>query len=63
MNEEYCCWAEKRLLLSDNDKTIQGYSGGVFWERNTLNLQMKENKNTVRKAAFEEGFELISEAL
>jgi site-specific DNA-methyltransferase (adenine-specific) len=50
INEEYCCWAEKRLLLSDNDKTIQGYSGGVFWERNTLNLQMKESKNAVRKA-------------
>jgi site-specific DNA-methyltransferase (adenine-specific) len=43
INEEYCCWAEKRLLLSDDDTNIQGYSNGVFWERNTLNLQMKNN--------------------
>jgi site-specific DNA-methyltransferase (adenine-specific) len=42
INEEYCCWAEKRSLLSDNDNSIQGYSSGVFWERNTLSLQMKE---------------------
>lgn len=44
MNEEYCIWAEKRLAQADTDKTIQGYSGGVFWERNTLNLQMAEQK-------------------
>jgi len=44
MNEEYCIWAEKRLAQADTDKTIQGYSGGVFWERNTLNLQMSEQK-------------------
>lgn len=34
-NEEYCLWAEKRLLLAEADKSIQGYSGGVFWERNS----------------------------
>jgi site-specific DNA-methyltransferase (adenine-specific) len=44
MNEEYCCWAEKRLSLAETDTDIQGYSSGVFWERNTLNLQMRENK-------------------
>jgi site-specific DNA-methyltransferase (adenine-specific) len=42
MNREYCCWAEKRLRIADNDKTIQGYSGGVFWERNTANLQRRQ---------------------
>jgi site-specific DNA-methyltransferase (adenine-specific) len=41
-NEEYCCWAEKRLALADTDKNIQGFSGGVFWERNTLNIQKRE---------------------
>ena len=35
MNEEYCCWAEKRLLSADRDSAIQGYAHGVFWERNT----------------------------
>ena len=44
INEAYCCWAEKRLILSNNDHAIQGYSSGVFWERNTLNLQIKERK-------------------
>ncbi|HBP09363.1 MAG TPA: site-specific DNA-methyltransferase [Treponema sp.] len=34
-NEEYCLWAEKRLALAENDKSIQGYSDGVFWERNS----------------------------
>ena len=45
MDEEYCCLAEKRLEIADTNKKIQGYSNGVFWERNTLNLQLKENKN------------------
>ncbi|MDR1290386.1 MAG: site-specific DNA-methyltransferase, partial [Planctomycetaceae bacterium] len=44
INEEYCCWAEKRLLLSEDNKNIQGYSNGTFWERNTLTMQLKENK-------------------
>ena len=35
MNEEYCLLAEKRLMLAENDKSIQGYSDGVFWERNS----------------------------
>lgn len=34
INEEYCCLAEKRLALADNNKAIQGYSEGFFWERN-----------------------------
>ena len=44
INEEYCLWAEKRLLLADSDPEIQGYSDGVFWERNTLSLQQKSSK-------------------
>ncbi len=39
INEEYCCLAEKRLELAESDSSIQGYNGGVFWERNTLNEQ------------------------
>lgn len=33
-NPLYCAWAQKRLLDSDKDKSIQGYEDGVFWERN-----------------------------
>ena len=36
---EYCLLAAKRLHLTGLDTTIQGYSRGVFWERNTLNIQ------------------------
>ena len=31
----YCLWCEQRLELADTDPTIQGYSDGVFWERNS----------------------------
>jgi len=34
-DENYCLIAEKRLALAENDKTIQGFSDGVFWERNS----------------------------
>ena len=49
LNEEYCLWAEKRLKISDTDKSIQGYSDGVFWERNSLNLQQKSAKKSLHE--------------
>ena len=36
INREYCLWAAKRLLLADTNPAIQGYSDGVFWERNSM---------------------------
>jgi site-specific DNA-methyltransferase (adenine-specific) len=33
-DEHYCLLAEKRLELAENDKTIQGFSDGIFWDRN-----------------------------
>ncbi|NDW13622.1 site-specific DNA-methyltransferase [Bacteroides sp. 214] len=44
MNEEYCIWAEKRLQLAENDNSIQGYTDGVFWERNSLSAQQAQKK-------------------
>jgi site-specific DNA-methyltransferase (adenine-specific) len=38
-NEDYCLLAEKRLAQAEQDKTIQGYTNQIFWERNSLNLQ------------------------
>jgi site-specific DNA-methyltransferase (adenine-specific) len=38
----YCCYALKRLLLAEKNKKIQGFSDGVFWERNTLKEQVKK---------------------
>ena len=43
LDQKYACLAEKRLRAAEKDKTIQGYTDGVFWERNTLNLQ-RESK-------------------
>jgi len=34
-DEKYCLLAEKRLDLAESDKAIQGFSDGVFWERNS----------------------------
>ncbi len=41
-DETYCCLAARRIELADFDRNIQGYSGGVFWERNSLNAQGRE---------------------
>jgi site-specific DNA-methyltransferase (adenine-specific) len=35
LNTDYACWAEKRLQQAQDDQTIQGYSQGIFWERNS----------------------------
>ena len=45
----YCSLAIKRLELAENDKKIQGYEDGVFWERNTLIEQVKSQKSKVKK--------------
>jgi site-specific DNA-methyltransferase (adenine-specific) len=42
IDEEYCCLVEKRLEIADKMMNIQGYSDGVFWERNTLAEQSKK---------------------
>lgn len=36
MDTYFSCLAEKRLELAETDRTIQGYSEGIFWERNSL---------------------------
>ena len=33
-DENYCLLAAKRLEMAESDKSIQGFSDGVFWERN-----------------------------
>lgn len=40
-NEQYCVWTEKRLEMAEQDASIQGYTDGVFWERNTGVLQKR----------------------
>ncbi|MBC6440720.1 MAG: site-specific DNA-methyltransferase [Rhodospirillales bacterium] len=36
LEEEYALLAEKRLEIATADTGIQGYSDGIFWERNSL---------------------------
>lgn len=55
---EYCALAQKRLEMADSDNEIQGYSDGVFWERNTLALQKsvaqekEEQEETMEQLTF-----------
>lgn len=36
---KYCCLVEKRLAIAEEDKMIQGFDDGVFWERNSRQEQ------------------------
>lgn len=35
LNYEYCMFAAKRLIMAGDNKEIQGYRDGIFWERNS----------------------------
>lgn len=35
-DESYCLLAAKRLEMAENDRSIQGFADGVFWERNSV---------------------------
>ena len=39
---QYCVWVEQRLAMAECDKEIQGYSNGVFWDRNSLSERKSE---------------------
>jgi site-specific DNA-methyltransferase (adenine-specific) len=43
-DKKFASIALKRLARAEDDKDIQGFSGGVFWERNSL-AQQSKNKN------------------
>jgi len=45
IDESYCLLTEKRLALAEDEKSIQGYADGVFWERNTLSEQKQTECN------------------
>ena len=54
INQEYCCWALKRLAIARKNMSIQKYADGVFWERNTLSDRLKDKKpnNVVQNSRF-----------
>jgi len=49
LEEAYCCLAEKRLDMAEQDSSIQGYHDGVFWERNSLMEQRRNGTNGKRR--------------
>ena len=51
IDELYSLLAERRLELAESDQSIQGYSDGLFWERNSLNFQKigKPNNSKLNK--------------
>ncbi|MEX2285516.1 MAG: site-specific DNA-methyltransferase, partial [Planctomycetaceae bacterium] len=51
VDEFYCCLAEKRLCVAEEDTSIQGHNQGVFWERNTLADQKKGPANKHRASS------------
>jgi len=52
----YCALAVKRLEMAEESQTIQGYTDGVFWERNTSREQVwfKKSKNDEQSTQFDE---------
>ncbi len=46
IDENFACLAEKRLEMAEIDKRIQGYTDGVFWERN-INPGSNSSKDPV----------------
>ena len=48
-NLDYCLLAQKRLAMAEDNPSIQGYTDGVFWERNTAALQKKSTSKNSKK--------------
>jgi site-specific DNA-methyltransferase (adenine-specific) len=44
IERQYCLLAAKRLHLAEREQAIQGYTDGVFWERNTLAAQKRKTR-------------------
>jgi site-specific DNA-methyltransferase (adenine-specific) len=53
IDETYCCLAEKRLALAEENTSIQGYHDGVFWERNSSPQQKVTKSKPKMRSMFE----------
>ena len=49
ISEDYCFMAEKRLIMAESDKRIQGLADGIFWERNSQPLPNKQDGNNTKE--------------
>lgn len=51
INVEYLCWALKRLANAKSNSQIQGYSDGVFWERNSFpEMKNRSDRDTKQRS-------------
>ncbi len=50
----YCAYAVERLIRADEDKSIQGYHQGYFWERNSLANQKNSSQLKISDVIFNE---------
>jgi len=53
-NKRYACLAAKRFELAAGNASIQGYADGVFWERNTLAAQPRDDRRRRGQTTFEQ---------
>jgi site-specific DNA-methyltransferase (adenine-specific) len=49
IDEYYSCLAQRRIQLAEEDSSIQGYSDGIFWERNTFQNQSQKSAAKYQK--------------
>ena len=54
INRDYCILAEKRLEMAESDAKIQGYTDGVFWERNTSAMQSMGKAKSTHRAGMDQ---------
>jgi site-specific DNA-methyltransferase (adenine-specific) len=55
LDETYCCLAEKRLAMAEQNRTIQGYSEEVFWERNTFQNRRRSPRGAIAQRKISHG--------
>ncbi len=49
IDEEYCMVTARRLEMADEDSSIQGYTDGCFWERNTATAQQRSKAKRAKR--------------
>ena len=47
IDENFSLLSQKRILLAEKEKSIQGYFNGTFWERNSLQMIKRDGKKSV----------------
>lgn len=48
IDKKFACLSELRLSKSNKGSKIQGYTDGIFWERNTYAFQNRNGKNLIK---------------